>query len=131
MDINYVTIETSIGSGIFHSLLEDKLVSRGYKKHVSESYKTFHMTDTLFQKCITDEKGKKYYINLWYYAAGRHGQTALPESIQAEVQFETDGVTHENMNVTLFTKDIDKIEEVFESMWKNLGLGYNELWKDC
>ena len=111
--------------------LQRDLISRGYKKHVSESYKTFHMTDTLFQKHISDERGKKYYINLWYYAEGRHGQTSLPESIQAEVQFETDGVTHNIMNVTLFTKDIDKIEEVFENMWVTLNLGYSELWKDC
>ena len=47
------------------------------------------------------------------------------------MQFETDGVTHNIMNVTLFTKDIDKIEEVFENMWVTLNLGYSELWKDC
>lgn len=112
------------------TILQEDLLSRGYKKHVSESNKIFKMTDTLFQKRISDEKGKKYFINLWYYAEGRHGQTSLPESIQAEVQFETDGVTHENMNVTLFTRDIDKIEEVFENMWVTLNLGYYELWSE-
>lgn len=109
--------------------LQEYLILRGYEKYVAESYKTFHMSDTLFQKRITDDKGKKYYINLWYYAEGRYGHTDLPESIQAEVQFETDGVTHENMSVTLFTKDVDKIEEVFENMWVTLNLGYYELWE--
>lgn len=112
------------------TVLQQDLISRGYKKHVSESYKTFHMTDTLFQKCITDEKGKKYFINLWYYTEGRYGHANLPESIQADVQFETDGVTDENMNVVLFTQDVDKIEEVFENMWQKLGLNYYELWSE-
>lgn len=112
------------------TILQEDLLSRGYKKHVSESNKIFKMTDTLFQKRISDEKGKKYFINLWYYAEGRHGQTSLPESIQADVQFETDGVTDENMNVVLFTQDVDKIEEVFENMWVTLNLGYYELWSE-
>jgi len=111
--------------------LQQDLISRGYKKHVSEINKTFKMTDTLFQKRISDERGKKYYIDIWYYAAGRHGQTSLPESIQAECQFHNgDGITDEPMNVQLFIKDVDKIEEVFENMWVKLGLGYYELWSE-
>lgn len=108
--------------------LQETLISKGYKKHVSEHYKTFHATDTLFQKRISDDKGKKYFINIWYYLAGRYGNTDLLESIQAEVQFENDGVTEETMNVQLFTKDVEKIEQVFENMWKCLALGYYELW---
>lgn len=110
--------------------MQEILISKGYKKHVSEHYKVFHTTDTLFQKRISDDKGKKYFIDVWYYPAGRYGHTDLPESIQAEVQFEKDGITDENMNVELFTKDIDKIEEVFENMWKYLALGYYELWSE-
>ena len=111
--------------------LQEDLISRGYKKYISEGNKIFKMTDTLFQKRISDEKGKKYYIDLWYYPAGRHGQISLPESIQAEVQFhDGDGTTEENINVQLFIKDIDKIEEVFENMWQKLGLNYYELWSE-
>jgi len=123
--------------------LQDQLVSKGYKKWVSEATRKFKMTDTLYQKCITDEKGKKYFIDLYYYPETKHyyyndlnengtvktdNFVVLPESIQAEVQFTGDGVTDEHMDVKLFTKDIDKIEEVFENMWVKLGLGYYELW---
>lgn len=111
--------------------LHDQLVAKGYKKWVSESNRIFKMTDTLYQKQIDDDKGKKYFINIWYYPAQRYGHTDLPESIQAEVQFTGDGVTDEHMDVTLFVKDIDKIEEVFENMWVKLGLGYYDLWEDC
>ena len=109
--------------------LQEYLILRGYNKSESDSYMGFKTTKTLFQKLIKNDKGKKYYINLWYYAEGRYGYTNLPESIQAEVQFETDGVTDECMDVTLFTKDVDKIEEVFENMWVTLNLGYCELWE--
>lgn len=111
--------------------LHEQLISRGYSKHVAGHYTTFKHTDILYQKRISDSKGKKYFINIWYYPANRYGYTDLPESIQAEVQFNGDGVTDEYVDVTLFTKDIDKIEEVFENMWVKLGLGYCELWEAC
>lgn len=107
--------------------LQHELISRGYKRHISASYRTFHKTDTLFQKHIKDEIGKKYYINLWYYAEQRWFGEGYPESIQAEVQFRTDGVTQECMDVTLFVKDVNKIEEVFDNMWVTLRLGYTEI----
>ncbi len=107
--------------------LQHELISRGYKRHISERYRTFHMTDTLFQKLIKDDIGKKYYIDLWYFAGWQAFGQSYPESIQAEVQFSTDGVTKECMNVTLFVKDTNKIEEVFENMWVSLRLGYNEI----
>lgn len=53
----------------------------------------------------------------------------LLESLQVECTFTNDGITDESMNVTLFTKDIYKIEEVFENMWVKLGLNYCERWE--
>lgn len=109
--------------------LQEDLISRGYKKHVSEIHKTFKMTDTLFQKRISDDKGKKYFIDIWYYVGSPSHN--FPESIQAEVQFhDGDGITEESMNVQLFIRDITKIEEVFENMWGKLGLNYYELWDE-
>ena len=108
--------------------LQQDLISRGYTQSHEPHWKSTKMTGVLFQKCVKDGKGKKYYIDIWYYAENRYGNTDLPESIQAEVQFQSDGVTHECMNVTLFVKDIDKIEEVFENMWITLNLGYKELF---
>ena len=103
--------------------LEQDLLNRGYKQSIEPHWKSSKMTDVLFQKRICDGKGTKYFINVWYYPAGRYGYTDLPESIQAECQFHSDGVTEETMDIQLFTKDIDKIEEVFENIWNKLELG--------
>lgn len=111
--------------------LEQDLTLHGYTKHVSNSYRNFHDTDTLYQKRVDDVIGKKYFINIWYYSAQRYGHADLPELIQAEVQFTGDSVTEEHLDVKLFIKDLDKIEEVFENIWVKLGLGYYELWDAC
>jgi hypothetical protein len=105
------------------------LHSNGYTKSVCNHYKTYKSTDTLYQKCIKDKVGKKYYINIWWYPVNRYGETLLPESIQAEVQFtgyEGDGTT----DVLLFTKDLVKIEAKFEDIWNLLKFDYYERWED-
>ena len=113
------------------TLLQAELLARGYKKWVSETTRIFKMTDSLYQKKVIDNKGKKYFIDIYYYPAGRYGNRDMEESIQAEVQFHNgDGITDNTMNVQLFVKDIDKIEEVFENMWVKLGLNYYELWSN-
>lgn len=40
-----------------------------------------------FRNVLGDDKGKKYYINAWYYPERFYGSVDLPEEFQAEVQF--------------------------------------------
>lgn len=109
--------------------LQQYLIDAGYKKHVSDSNKLFNHTDTLFQKCIKDDKGKKYFINMWYYPEHSYGGIDLPEQIQGEVQFTLqDG---EHLEVISFYTDIAKIELQMEELWVKMGFGYYELNEDC
>jgi len=110
--------------------LQSELMAKGYIKHVEDYIKTFKVTDTMYQKLISDEVGKKYYINIYYYYPENVTPLmTLPESIQAEVQYGSDGITDNPLDVRLFVKDIDKIEEVFENIWNLLGLDYIHLWE--
>lgn len=102
--------------------LQQTLLDSGYTKHVSNSYKTFHSTDTLFQKCIRDNNGKKYFINMWWYDFSFMENYPVKESIQTEVQFTLkDG---ERVDITSFYKDIDKIELQMEEFWVKMGFDY-------
>ena len=109
----------------YQSLLQ----SNGYTKGISKHYTTYKTTDTLYQKCIKDSVGKKYYINIWWYPEKRYGETSLPESIQAEVQF-TGHEYDETTDVLLFTKDLVKIETKFEEIWNLLKFDYYERWEN-
>ncbi len=111
------------------TLLQKKLIDNGYKKDVSDLNRTMKMTDTMFWKSVSDQRGKKYHIEIYYYPEGKCGRIPLPETIQAEARFHAgDGITDEPMFVQLSTKDIDKIEAVFEKMWSTLGIGYISQW---
>jgi hypothetical protein len=110
-------------------IIQEKLLAAGYKKSVSSHYKTFKSTDTLYQKCIRDELGKRYYINAWYYSYADYPQIPETESVEFEVQFKKKGSDDAIMDVTLFTKDIKEAETYFAFMWKQLDLGYYE-WED-
>lgn len=110
------------------STIQRELIGNGYKKHVSQSYRSFHSTDTLFQKRIRDNKGTKYFIDCWWY-----DNSAIPTLVEIGkgemVQFECQFYNVDNsavMNVTLFEKDVSKVEEYFEKIWIGMNLGYYE-----
>ena len=105
--------------------IQEKLISKHYKKHVSKSNRALKLTDTLFQKLVEDSYGIRYYIECWYYPARHCGESFFDESWQFEVQFSGDNASG-TMNVQLFEKDIDKAEQMFNTMWTKLDLGYYE-----
>jgi hypothetical protein len=106
--------------------LQKKLIGKGYKKDVSDLNRTMKMTDTMFWKSVSDQNGKKYFIDIYYSPESKCGHTSLPETIQAEAYF-GNGIyaTGEPITVKLSTKDIDKIEAEFEKIWSALGIGYS------
>lgn len=105
--------------------IQDQLIRKGYKKYVSQSNTVFKMTDTLFQKKVVDDKGVRYFINCWWYKEDCVNGHTIPESWQFEVQYSANDASR-TMNVTLFEKDIDKAEQMFDDMWTKLNLGYHE-----
>jgi len=102
-------------------IIEKSLLEAGYKKHVSSTYEAFKCTDTLYQKRITDSNGTKYFVNAWYYAA----QPYANEGVQFEVQFYNRNDEVE-MDVSLFTNDVNVAESKFDLIWLNMNLGYAE-----
>lgn len=105
--------------------LQQELLSRGYKKYTSESYRT----GTLFQKRVEDELGILYFIYAWYYPSTvfNNGHE-MWETIEVTVQYR-DQKGDPIMNVTLFEKDIDKAEVLLAEIWCNMSLGYYEKWE--
>lgn len=109
--------------------LQQDLLNKGYRKHVSKHHLTFKMTDTLYQKRITDDKGTKYFVDAWYYPAIQYSSVFVDESVQIECQFSGKREGETFANVILFEKDIDQAEKTLENMWDKLELGYYELEK--
>ena len=118
--------------------IENNLIKAGYKKHVSQVYYVLHMTDTLYQKCVKDDVGKRYFINCFYYPESRISGQSIPEGVMFQVQFWTIGKKNDDkeeyermaVDITLHTNDIDIVEGEFEEIWKRMGYGYYEKWEE-
>lgn len=108
------------------SKYEKQLLDRGYRKHVSDTYNLLHMTDTLYQKRVSDDKEIRYYINVWWYPERPLGGMGhgLPESIQPEVQMLTKEGDH--VNIEYLSDDIEKAEDFFDDVWIQLRMDYKE-----
>lgn len=108
--------------------LQQKLLSRGFKKYISEGYRNFKYTDTLFQKRVEDEFGILYFTDVWYYPPTVFDNgSEIGESIEVNVRYrDQNGVPV--MNVTLFEKGIDEAEDLLAKIWCNMTLGYYERW---
>lgn len=105
--------------------LQQELLSRGYKKYTSESYRT----DTLFQKRVEDELGILYFIDVWYYPRTVfHNGNETEDTIEVTVQYR-DQNGYPIMDVNLFEKDIDKAEVLLAQIWCDMSLGYYEKWE--
>ena len=102
------------------------LLEKGYRKHVHESYKLLHMTDTLYQKKITDSTGVRYFINIWWYPERTVGDMGhvMCESVQPEVQMTTRDGTH--VSIEYLSCDTEKAEDYFDDVWVELGMDYYE-----
>ena len=109
----------------------DELEQAGYRKHVSQSYDIFKKTDTLYQKLIKDEVGKKYYIDVWVYnnlaykREGRMPPTSPDFSFQPEVQFY--GENDEVLFGVIYAgskSSVREIEDFFEGVWFYMNCGY-------
>lgn len=101
-------------------MITDKLLEeRGYNKYKDYLYHS----DGLYQKRITDEKGIKYFIDIYKYE---------PEVEAIETEYNVvliSDTENYNLEVTLYgIKDmtLDEIEEEVEKIWNSLGCKYYE-----
>ena len=105
----------------------------GYKRYNGSS---LNSADFLLQKRVTDEVGKKYFIDIWVYEHSKHDyynvNPNLPAvSFQPEVQFRRD--PDMTMNVTfIMNKDstIAEVEQQVECLWLFLEKPYYERWSE-
>lgn len=105
--------------------LHEDLLSRGYKYWKNESNRTFKETDILYQKCIKDDIGKRYYIDIWYYPnkIWPNGQITK-ESCQIEAHFYD--VFSESLFSIKTDQSIDAAEHLIERLWLSERCGYYE-----
>jgi len=109
-------------------LQESDFLLNGYKRFDGSSAALKH-ADYLLQRCIRDDKGKKYYITVYVYNYDACNHPHLKGlSFMPEVQFREDGVCptvdityHDDRYTTL-----EMLENFFESLWVHLGRPYDE-----
>lgn len=109
------------------SELKTSLEKAGYKKFKNNG--VFNPNAKLvYQKCIKDGTGKRYYLTGYFYEkAYVNGNIALEEGIQWEVQFTKNGKTFE---VIFCSNDIQEVEGFFNGVWVNMNAEYYELRED-
>lgn len=101
-------------------MITDKLLEeRGYNKYNDYLYHA----DCLYQKKIIDEKGIKYYINIYKYE---------PEVEAIETEYivglilDTENYGLEVRLYGIKDMTLDEIEEEVEKIWNSLGCKYYE-----
>lgn len=113
-------------------LQEADFLLNGYKRFDSCGSVALKYANYLLQRCVRDDKGKKYYITVYVYDYSKYDFTSpQPLSFMPEVQFREDGVCptidvtyHDDESTTL-----ESLEAFFESMWVHLGKPYDERYE--
>ena len=101
----------------------------GYRRY---NQSTHNLSDFLLQKCIRDEQGKKYFINVWVYEHFNKEYFSRvpamkPVSFSPEVQFCKDGDFTTNIDLILSEDNtVNAVEQYFESFWLFLERPYYE-----
>lgn len=104
-------------------MTNQELLDAGYKRWAPSPYREFE-TD-MFEKCVRDEKGKKYFIHI-----SRWDFTQLDNQVNVRydstVQF-----THKNGEVVnvdgLNGWDLQELEKFYEDLWNTGWFKYYEV----
>lgn len=110
-------------------ITREDLIASGYKPFTSKILSQY--SDKGYQKCLRDEKGKKYYITLIEYDWDQ-----FPEAVQQkgyrysyapETQFNTQDGTVFDLQM-LSPESIEQMEVFFEDVWTKMNCQYYELY---
>ena len=107
----------------------ESLLAAGYKAYGKSGAARFKNADDLYQKCIRDDKGKKYYITIYMYD---WRETVLPYrkiNFMPEVQFRDPSDKCPTIDVTYFddkNTTVESLESFFDSLWVWHGSNYYE-----
>lgn len=105
----------------------ESLEEAGYKRYPVNGYKN---ADSLFQKRIDDEIGKKYFIDILCYDFRKFAQANTDFSFEPQVQFREG--CGDAVDVALLSneeKSLEEVEEFFDKIWNTLNKPYNERWE--
>lgn len=100
---------------------EKILLENGYKKW--EAFNPY--ANASYQKCIKDERGKKYYISVNEYKDYFQKEITTYE-FDFAVEVKGFGTIKTLAYALQKLVTIDEIEERFEKMWESLGSNYYE-----
>ena len=112
-------------------LTVEDFLEAGYKRFEQ----TYNSADYGLQKCIRDDKGKKYYITVFvyehfkseYYKANPHmNRYGFTPNVQYHEIDENDVTTDVSLIVDYSNTTVKIIEDKFEMLWKVLGGVYYE-----
>lgn len=109
----------------------NELEKNGYRKFI-DSFKEKYNYDGhspykgTWQKAISDDKGKKYFINIEYW----HTINLLKEVKNSFLSYShMEDNNEKSFNTELMTnKSLKEIEVFFENQWKNNNCKYYELY---
>ena len=99
-------------------ITDELLLENNYKKHKD----IWNNADSLFQKRVKDDKGTKYFINIYKYTFPLHNKPDYTVELAAETE-------NYAIEITLFyTKgmSLEDIENEIEKIWQSLNLDYYE-----
>lgn len=104
-------------------MTNEELIKAGYKQYPPSPIDNECVTD-LFQKCVTDEYGKRYFINIKRWDFRKYGD-------QNGVNYESDmQLTHKNGNYVnikgLSGWKLDELEKFFADIWNTGWFKYYE-----
>ena len=110
-------------------ITDEKILQAGYVEYTPPPINNEYVTK-FFQKCFSDDMGKKYYIDIkrWDFPPHPYTSDPIPTSYEFEVQFNTED--DRVMDLTLFSRGwtIENAEEFVEEMWQKMNLRYYEKW---
>lgn len=107
--------------------LQQSLLDAGYREHFSADHHTFHSTQWLYQKKVTDNVGVKYFINVYWYDCPELEFVGWREGLQFEAQLHyREGSV---VDVKFSDTDIIKIESRIDDIWSSGVLDYYDYWE--
>lgn len=106
------------------------LVEHEYKIYLPDPL-VHQGADKAFQKCVKDDKGKKYFMEVLKYTFPYGLRSEIPEpndqySISTILYKAGTGNIESEMEIKFYSDDLEYVEKRIEKLWEFTGKGYYE-----
>ena len=108
-------------------MTREELINAGYTRFDPAPISNECVTD-LYQKCVKDDIGKRYYINVNRWDFSYHGQTFNPIGFEANVQFRHKDTGEYADIVCLDGWSLADMEKFYENLWYTGMFRYYDKW---